>query len=122
MDIIQTLKATEGKTLEFKRDLSSPDGVLRTLVAFANTSGGILVIGVEDKTRHVRGVTDPLLLEERLANIISDSISPRLVPNIELSPWRDTYLILVQVYPSNSRPHHLKSKGLEKGTYIRVGS
>jgi len=122
MDITHILKTPESKTLEFKQDLSSPDGVLRTLISFANTSGGILVIGVEDKTRHVRGISDPLLLEERLANIVSDSISPRLVPNIELSPWRDTYLLLVQVYPSNSRPHYLKSKGLEKGTYIRVGS
>jgi len=34
----------EGKTLEFKRDLSSPGPVLRTLVAFANSAGGRLVI------------------------------------------------------------------------------
>jgi ATP-dependent DNA helicase RecG len=122
MDITHLLKAPESKTLEFKRDLSSPDGVLHTLIAFANTSGGTLIIGVEDKTQHVRGVSDPLLLEERLANIISESICPRLVPNIELAPWRETYLVLVQVYPSNSRPHYLKNKGLEKGTYVRVGS
>jgi len=122
MDILSVLKQPESKTLEFKRDLSSPDGVLRSLIAFANTSGGILVIGVEDKTRDIRGIRDPLALEERLANIISDNIFPLLVPNIEITPWRDTYLVLVQVYPSNSRPHYLKSKGLEKGTFIRVGS
>jgi ATP-dependent DNA helicase RecG len=122
MDITQILKTTEGKTLEFKRDLSSADGALRTLVAFANTSGGTLVVGIEDKTRHVRGVSEPLILEERIANIISDSIYPRLVPNIEIAPWRNTYLLLVQVYPSNNKPHYLKSKGLEKGTYVRVGS
>lgn len=40
MDITQILKTPESKTLEFKQDLSSPDGVLRTLIAFANTSGG----------------------------------------------------------------------------------
>lgn len=122
MDILSILKQPESKILEFKRDLSSPEGVLRSLIAFANTSGGTLVIGVEDKTHNIRGVNDPLVLEERLANIISDSISPLLVPNIEISPWRDTYLVLVQIYPSNCRPHFLKSKGLEKGTYIRVGS
>ena len=33
-----------------------PDGALRTVVAFANTSGGTLLIGVEDRSRHVRGV------------------------------------------------------------------
>ncbi len=60
MDLVGLLRRSEGKTLEFKRDLSSPDGALRTIVAFANTAGGILLIGVEDGTRHVRGVAEPL--------------------------------------------------------------
>lgn len=122
MDITTLLQSSESKTLEFKRDLSSHEGILRTLVAFANTSGGKLVIGVEDKTKKVLGIDKPLDTEERLTNIISDSISPKLVPNIEISPWRKTYLIVVEVYPSNNRPHYLKNKGLEKGTYIRIGS
>lgn len=122
MNITVLLQSQEGKTLEFKQDLSSHEGVLRTLVAFANTSGGTLVIGIEDKTKNVLGVDEPLGMEERLANIISNSISPRLVPNIEISPWRNTYLILVEVYPSNNRPHYLKNKGLEKSTYVRIGS
>ncbi|MCG7847734.1 MAG: ATP-binding protein, partial [ANME-2 cluster archaeon] len=33
----------EGKTLEFKQDLSSPKNMLKTLVAFANTAGGRLI-------------------------------------------------------------------------------
>ena len=88
MDLLDLLKRPEGKTLEFKRDLSSPDGVLRSLVAFANTSGGVVLLGVEDRTRHVRGVKEPLDLEERLANLISDHIVPRLVPELEIVPWR----------------------------------
>jgi len=86
MDVLNLLRRSEGKTLEFKRALSSPKGVLRTLVAFANTSGGVLLIGVEDKSGNVVGVPNPLDLEERLASLISDSISPRLVPELhELS-------------------------------------
>ena len=42
----------EGKTLEFKRDLSSPRPILKTLLAFANTAGGRLIVGVDDD-RHV---------------------------------------------------------------------
>ena len=53
--MLENLKRPEGKTLEFKRDLSSPGGVLRTLVAFANTAGGVLLIGVEDGSRQLRG-------------------------------------------------------------------
>ena len=71
MDLSALLARTEGKTLEFKRDLSSPDRVIRTLVAFANTAGGTVLIGVEDKTRNVIGVSDPLMEEERMANLVA---------------------------------------------------
>ena len=122
MDLVETLKRPEGKTLEFKRDLSSPDGALRTLVAFANTAGGTLLIGVEDATRQVRGVKAPLDLEERLASMISDSIAPRLAPELDIMPWRRTHLLAVQMYPSPGRPHYLKREGPETGVYVRVGS
>lgn len=118
----ELLKGQEGKTLEFKRDLSSPEGILKCMVAFANTAGGIIIIGVEDRSRHVRGVQDVLAAEERLANLISDSIRPRLIPEIEVIPWRRLNVLAVQVYPSNLRPHYLERLGPEDGVYIRVGS
>lgn len=122
MDLSDLLTRPEGKTLEFKRDLSSPRGVLRSLVAFANTAGGVLLIGVEDGTSHVRGVADPLDLEERLANLISDTVVPRLVPEIEIVSWRYTQVVAVEIYPSPARPHHVGGEGPENGVYVRVGS
>ncbi len=122
MDFLELLKLPEGKTLEFKRDLSSPNSALRAIVAFANTAGGTLLIGVEDTTRHVRGVQKPLETEERLANLISDNVSPRLVPELDILPWRRTHVLAVQVYPSSSRPHYLKRAGLENGVFVRVGT
>lgn len=122
MDLVNLVKRPEGKTLEFKRDLSSPDGALKTIVAFANTAGGTLLIGVENRTGHIRGVANPLDLEERLANLISDHISPRLVPEIEVLPWRRTQVLAVQVHPSPWRPHYLRRAGVENGVYVRVGS
>ena len=121
MDLHALLAGSEGKTLEFKRDLSSPTGFLRSVAAFANTAGGTVLVGVEDGTRHVVGVSNPLDLEERAANLISDAISPRLVPEIELLCFRDTHVLAVRVYPSPSRPHYLGSQ-IESGTYVRVGS
>ena len=122
MRLTETLLRPEGKTLEFKRDLSSPSGFLCTIVAFANTAGGTVVIGVEDRTRHVRGVTDALALEERVANLISDSITPRLLPDIEVLSFRDTQVLAVEVYPSSNRPHYLASAGPDTGVLVRVGS
>ena len=122
MDLLAALKRPEGQSLEFKRDLSSPDAALRTITAFANTAGGTLLVGVEDATHHVRGVRDVLDLEERLANLISDRIVPRLVPGLEFLTWRDTHVLGVEVHPSPTRPHFLKREGLERGVYVRVGS
>ena len=116
------LRRPEGKTLELKRDLSSPQSFLRTAAAFANTAGGTILIGVTDRTRDVRGVNNPLDLEERAANLISDSIQPRLLPEIEVIRYRDRQLLAVQVHPSASRPHFIKRVGRRSGTYVRVGS
>jgi len=122
VDLITLLSRTEGKTLEFKRDLSSPEGALKAIVAFANTSGGVLVLGVEDGTKKVKGIPNILAEEERLANLIADSISPRLVPSIEVMPWRKTQVLAVEIYPSANRPHYLNRLGAEEGVFVRVGS
>jgi len=116
------LRQHEGKTLEFKRDLSSPDKVMRTLVAFANGPGGILLVGVEDGSRKVVGLKEVTRTEEQLANFIADRIEPRLLPEIHIVPWRKTHVLVVEVFPSPSRPHYLKSIGYPTGVYVRVGS
>ena len=84
----QLLAAPEGKTLEFKRDLSSTRNVLKTLVAFANSAGGQLIIGVDD-ARQILGLANVMDQEERICNLIADSITPRLVPNVEVLSYQD---------------------------------
>ena len=60
-------------------------------------------------------------LEERLASLITDSITPRLLPDLEILPYRKTHVVAVQVFPSPTRPRHLARAGLQNGTYVRVG-
>jgi ATP-dependent DNA helicase RecG len=122
MMISDILTQSEGKTLEFKRDLSSPKGLLKTLVAFANTAGGKIIIGVDDKTHRPVGIKSPLDVEERLCSLIADSIHPRLVPNIEMVTVDDKTLLIAEVFLSNARPHWLKTEGPENGVYVRLGS
>jgi predicted HTH transcriptional regulator len=121
MNVDELLKRQEGKTLEFKRELTTAERVLVSVVAFANTAGGIVLFGVEDQTRRVIGIPDPHGLEERLANLLSEAIRPRLAPEIEVLPWRKTHVVAVRVFPSPGRPHYVKAKGPEEGVYIRVG-
>ena len=46
MEIEKLVSQPESKTLEFKRDVSSLNPILKTVVAFANTAGGKIVIGI----------------------------------------------------------------------------
>lgn len=122
MKLEQLLNRDEGKCLEFKQNADSSARILATIIAFANTSGGKLLIGVEDKTRHVIGVENPTDLEEMLASRINDSISPQILPNIEIFTWKDHHLLMIEVFPGNRKPYFLKSKGEAASSYIRVGS
>lgn len=82
------LKKDEGKTLEFKENSRSKTKIIRTIVAFANTAGGTLIIGVRDKTKEIIGVSDALLEEEKISNMIADCIKPALIPDIKVKIFR----------------------------------
>ncbi len=47
-DLYRLVKRGEGETLEFKRKVAHPEKIVREVVAFANTKGGDLLIGVDD--------------------------------------------------------------------------
>ena len=63
-------------------------------MAFANTAGGTLIIGITDKTKEVIGLANILEEEERIANAIADSVSPLLIPSLQLHTWRGRDLLL----------------------------
>ncbi len=122
MNLIELLKSPEGRNIEFKRELPTRFGIVHTVVAFANTSGGTIIIGVEDGTRKIVGVSDPLTLEEKITSLITDLIVPQILPEIEIISYKKLQIIAIRIYPSPLKPHYLKSKGLENGTYVRIGS
>jgi predicted HTH transcriptional regulator len=111
----------ESKTIEFKENCKPLDRIVRTVVAFASTSGGAVVIGVRDKTKEVVGVEDALADEERLANAFANNIHPLLVPDIQIHAWRDRQLIVVAV-PHAVGPYYVKADGPEEGVFVRLGS
>ncbi len=119
--IEELLSQNEGKTLEFKENSKSLSSILKTIVAFANTSGGIVVVGVEDRTKKIIGIDRALEEEERLTNTITDSITPLIIPDIDIISYKNKQLILLHV-PHSAGPYYIKSNGLEKGVYLRFGS
>ena len=119
-DIAGIIGLSESRTLEFKRDLSSLQPILKVLVAFANTAGGTLVIGREDDGT-VTGLADPEREAERLASAVADGIRPLLLPDIELAEHHGKRLLVVRVawWPG---PFFLRAKGPEAGVIVRLGS
>ena len=120
LDIKEIVLQPEGKTIEFKRDLSSIKPILKTLVAFANTAGGTLIIG-RDNHGAIVGIEDVFAAEEKLANAIADSIYPPLMPEIETSSLNGKPLIIVRVAHWKG-PFYLKAEGPVQGVYFRLGS
>lgn len=119
--IEQLLAANEGKTLEFKETARSLDGIVKTVIAFANSAGGVIVIGVKDKTKELVGVPQILFEEERLTSAITDSIFPFLTPDIEICSLRSKELLILRI-SHGMGPYYLKSEGPELGVYVRFGS
>ena len=101
MDILTQLSKGEGKTVEFKEDLPLSDQIAKTVVAFVNTAGGKIFIGVKDDGT-VCGVENKILLDriEAIANMLNDKISPFILPDIYSYAVEDKNIIVVEVFQS----------------------
>lgn len=120
MDINNLLTLPESKTLEFKQDLSSLKPILKTIVGFANTAGGIIIIGFSPE-KGILGIEDILQAEESLTSSISDSISPALQPEVDIKTIDGKNLLIVRVAHQRG-PYFLKAEGAIEGVYMRFGS
>ncbi len=119
IEIEKLIKFPESKTLEFKSDLSSLSPILKTIVAFANTAGGVLVIGYIPG--RIIGLENVFKEEERIANAVADSIHPPLLPEIEIATVEGKDLLIIRVAHWKG-PFYLKKEGIQSGVYIRLGS
>jgi ATP-dependent DNA helicase RecG len=124
MKIKDIIRLPEGRRLEFKKSLPIVADLAKTVVAFANDAGGDLYIGIQDHPRIISGIpeTELLKLEEQIASIIHDQCSPVIVPEITFHEDDGNTFIKVQIHRGSDFPYHIKTKGITKGTYIRIGS
>ncbi len=120
MEIEELLYRAESKTLEFKRDLSHFEPILKTVIAFANTAGGTLIIG-RSSDGEIVGIKDIFKAEEALANSIADNIRPTILPEIEIATIQGKDLLVVKVSHWKA-PFYLKKEGVPNGVYVRLGS
>lgn len=92
------------------------------MIAFANGAGGEIFIGVSDKNREITGIENPLEIEEKISNITYDSIAPIISPYISIIDIEGKKIINIQILPGSNKPYFMKTAGIKKGTFIRIGS
>jgi predicted HTH transcriptional regulator len=108
----------EGARLEFKRKAAYPDKIVREMIAFANTNGGVLLLGVgDDKT--LPGLKFP----EDESHVIQEALKkcrPKLPVEEQFIPiGNGRTIIRYDVAESDRKPHYVLI-GEQKESYVRV--
>lgn len=112
----------ENKSTEFKQEYT--DDIKYSVVAFANTDGGKIYIGINDdgSIRGVGDIDDTML---RITNMVRDTIRPDVTMfmdcNVEIIDEKNVVVITVQ--RGTARPYYLYRKGVRpEGVYVRQGA
>ncbi|MGL4875109.1 MAG: ATP-binding protein [Clostridium sp.] len=123
MRLEDEIKNGENKKVEFKEILPNSKNIVKTAIAFSNTAGGKLIIGIKDN-REIIGVSDDDIfdLPDRISNIIYDSCYPTIIPEIYVENICGKNVIVIEFYPGNLRPYYEKAKGKKDGTFVRIGA
>ncbi|QTA79482.1 Schlafen and ATP-dependent DNA helicase domains-containing protein [Desulfonema limicola] len=118
-DIKHMIESGESSRLEFKEDSVHNDRLAREISAFANFKGGTILLGVSDSGEIIGLTRDDN--EERVMNICSLLIEPRLIPEYELMTADDKKIARITIDTGNEKPYAVLSKG-RRNYYIRIGS
>ncbi|MDE0086284.1 MAG: putative DNA binding domain-containing protein [Candidatus Poribacteria bacterium] len=113
-ELKQLIVQGENSTAEFKERLNQE--AIETAAAFANTRGGVILIGVSDN-REITGITIGKETLTNMANRISQAIDPRVVMDVESVDVEGKSVLLVRITESPIKP--VSVKGI---CYKRVGN
>ena len=109
----------EHTRLEFKRQLSSAQRIARTLAAFANTSGGTLLIGVTDDGRIV-GVPSEFREVSKVEDATDRLIEPALAVSYETLAPDGRKILIITVAESTEKPHYAVDEAGKRTIYVRA--
>lgn len=121
-ELTRLVAVGEGLMLEFKTKVPQPARIAKEVIAFANTHGGRLLLGVEDDGT-IKGVRDSAEEEFMLAEALETHCQPPVALFVERIPVTNRRnVILVQVPESEHKPHLLVDPDTpDRGTaYIRI--
>jgi len=123
-DVNLLIEEGEGFTVEFKRRISSPEKIARTLISFANTEGGTILFGVDDDGSIV-GVESEKSEVELIEIAGKDFCDPAIEPTLTIVPFDGRDVIVCYIEESNVKPHYFlgqqdRMNGENTRVYIRI--
>ncbi|MCL2722277.1 MAG: putative DNA binding domain-containing protein [Treponema sp.] len=119
---VNKIELGESLTAEFKREYT--DDLKKTIVAFANTAGGILYVGVNDD-KSIIGVKNPDDTMLQITNTVRSAIKPDITLFVDCKIERigKASIIIVSVSKGTACPYYLAGKGIRpEGIYVRQGA
>ncbi len=117
MHIPDLLKQGENASIEFKEVLVRPESIAKEVVAFANTQGGTLLVGVSD-SGEIKGVQGEIPHEEYFSNIARNNIIPSIDIQTEVIIYENKRIIVVSIPKGKDKPYQT----LNHQFLIRIGS
>lgn len=109
----------ETENIEFKTVFT--EETYKEVVAFANTDGGVLYIGIDNKGNAV-GLDDVDEEYTRITNGIRDAIVPDVTMFVKYT-IQDNNVVNITISEGSNKPYYLRSKGLKpSGVYVRQGT
>lgn len=112
----------ESETVELKQIVV--EDIKKEIIAFANSKGGVLYIGVADDG-NVVGLENSDMTMQQLTNMVHDAIKPdvSMFLHYESIEIEGKQIVAVHVQRGTERPYYLARKGLRpEGVYVRQGT
>lgn len=112
----------ESETLELKEIVV--EDIKKEIIAFANSAGGTLYVGVADDGSIV-GVDNPDVVTQQISNMVRDSIKPDITMFVRynVKEVAGKEIVSIEVQRGTERPYYLGKKGLRpEGVYVRQGT
>jgi hypothetical protein len=120
-DVAALAADREGRRLEWKRGLPRDEKTARSLAAFANTRGGILLVGVGDRGQ-ILGAPHPRRTMEELRRIAAEIVDPPLQVEVGQVVVSGLPIVWCSVPLSGARPHAVRHPDGTREIVVRAGS
>ncbi|MDV0445501.1 hypothetical protein MmiAt1_10840 [Methanimicrococcus sp. At1] len=112
----------EDSTTELKREYTNE--IIKTVIAFVNTNGGTIYIGIEDDgdVAGIENVNETIL---KVSNAVRDSIKPdvTLFTDYKKEQIGNKTILIISVQKGTASPYYLTGKGIRpEGVFVRQGA